>query len=294
MVGEFPNYESHYVIESSEDESDEPQSNTSKKKQSRPSLKVLAGLDISMKLYFKENKDLIDEQLRICDDYIDERLEDITRDADDIDEIIGDISNEVTSLKSAIYEPYKPHVIYLPTLDLDESGNEIENVVDKKPTIVDNDTLDTDTVNRIIFGDKEELSTENTIDKEEDELDKEDIITVDSTICTVPADLPRKGSLVYNRIYTGLVVYGMKTTLMDPWFKCKITTVINDDYVHVDFGPGEKLLTRKEFAYRTPSPVRFTVGSRVIAKFSVPGSKGVEYFYAGIIAEAPKLLNEFR
>jgi len=106
--------------------------------------------------------------------------------------------------------------------------------------------------------------------------------------------LPKEGQLVYTNVVSGQVVFAMKLGMKDPWYRCKVKSVLPDGYIHVTFQTGEKLLEPKEIAYTSVSPVIFPVGCRVIAKFTDSNSKCVDEFYAGIIAEPPKKVNNFR
>ena len=62
-------------------------------------------------------------------------------------------------------------------------------------------------------------------------------------------------------------------------------------------GTKPRVITRKNLAYPEPSPVQLTVGARVIAQYiedKGDGKPRPALFYAGIIAEPPKYLNEYR
>jgi len=62
-------------------------------------------------------------------------------------------------------------------------------------------------------------------------------------------------------------------------------------------GPKPRAITRKNLAYPDPCPVQLTVGARVIAQYIEDKGEGKPrpaLFYAGIIAEPPKYLNEYR
>lgn len=128
---------------------------------------------------------------------------------------------------------------------------------------------------------------------EDSKKSDKDIIAVNRTICSVPADLPKEGPLEYPQFKQGDLLYGMKFTLKQPWFKCKIKSVMNDGNVHLLFDSEEKVLQAKEVASFEESPVRFPVGCRIISKFTEIDSD-VDYYYAGIIAEPPNLINRFR
>jgi len=127
-----------------------------------------------------------------------------------------------------------------------------------------------------------------------DKSDKDDIISINKTIFVVPENIPVEGPLENPVVEGGQTVYAMKLTKKDPWYIGKIKNIVNEDYVHVVFQTGEKLVTTKQIAYPTLNSVRFPVGCRVIAKFTDPNSKRVDEFYAGIVAEPPNMLNRFR
>lgn len=59
-------------------------------------------------------------------------------------------------------------------------------------------------------------------------------------------------------------------------------------------GGTHKTVTGKQLAYRKPSRVRYPVGTRVIALFRNTESPGKDAYYAGVIAEPPKVLNMYR
>lgn len=142
----------------------------------------------------------------------------------------------------------------------------------------------------------------NKTDKNEDENSLDDsydiLIAVNETICSVPVDLPKEGPMVYPTLRNGQAVYAMKTTLLEPWFKCIITGIF-DRYVQINFDGEVKLLRPSYIAYCPRNPVRFPVGSRVTAKYTNLNNdyydgKNIDYFYAGVVAEPPSLLNKFR
>jgi len=111
---------------------------------------------------------------------------------------------------------------------------------------------------------------------------------------SIKESLPKEGRLVYTNVVSGQVVFAMKLGMKDPWYRCKVKSVLPEGYILVTFQTGEKLLSSKEIAYTSVSPVIFPVGCRVIAKFTDSNSKCVNEFYAGIIAEPPKQVNNFR
>lgn len=66
--------------------------------------------------------------------------------------------------------------------------------------------------------------------------------------------------------------------------------------VRFDSGGKPRMFPLKYLAYPEPSPVQLTVGSRVIAQYvDEKNTKPKQFsYYAGVIAEAPKYLNQYR
>lgn len=272
MDGHFPNYDTHFVIDSSDDDGEIERSKPFDED-------VKKCFDIALNLVFEDNRDLIKKQGQLCNDYLDTELENCEKTADEIDALIIEVEEQLNFIKHELYDPYKPVVTEVESVDInceEVAPNKIEKVYPIGKSILKNTGIETNKNNK----------------KEED--DKEDVIAVDRTVCTIPADLPKEGPLEYPLLQEGQVVYAMKISLIQPWYKCKIKAVINNDYVHIKFDNDEKLLTTKEIAYYTPNSVQFPIGARVIAKFTDTDSKVIDYFYAGVIAEPPKLLNQFR
>jgi len=287
MDSNFPSYDSYLIIDDSsceeeeEDEDEEPKPGTSKDGLSADE-DVKNAIGSAITHYFNKNKYLFDHQVKLCDDYITRGITKCLTDADAIDKVASQLEDEMKLLREELYKPYQPIVTSLEPVEISdleeeelaEENEDLEIPKDQSP--------------------EEEIITDREAKRLKlDKSDKEDVITVLRTVCSIPSHVPMEGSLEYPSIDNGQTVYGMKLTLLQPWYTCKIKSSINNDYVHIKFENDEKLVTSKEIAYFTLNPVRFPVGCRVIAKYTDPNSKHVE-FYAGIIAEPPKMLNVFR
>lgn len=271
MDSHFPSYDSYFVIDSSssgEEENDLDQNPNDSDVVSPLDSDVPAIVDVIVTQFCEENKELIEKQNKLCNDFIEKSFQTCLQNANEIDNMVKNIQKEIDDFKNVLYEPHRPTITVLDPVDIDELEKQKEEA---KKTII-----------------------KPIINQEEDTTDK-DIITLNSTICFTPADLPKEGLLEYPPLRNGQIVYAMKDTLVQPWCKCKIKSVINNDYMHIKFDLEEKLLTTKQVAFSTQNPVRFPVGSRVIAKFSDPYSYSIhDLFYAGVVAEPPKILNKFR
>lgn len=288
MDSSFPNYD-HYLIidDSSSDEDDDDEDDHPRPSTSRDGLPAdedaKNAISSAITHYFNKNKYLFDHQVKLCDEYMTRGITKCLTDADAIDEVASQLENEMKLLREELYEPYQPTVTRLDPLDISDSDNE---ELEKE-----NENLETP---KEVQSPEEEIITDQEAKRLKlDKSDKEDVIAVTSTIFHTPSHVPMEGPLEYPLIHNGQTVYGMKLTLLQPWYSCTIKSSINNDYVHVKFENDEKLVTSKEIAYCTLNPVRFPVGCRVIAKYTDPNTKNVE-FYAGIIAEPPKMLNVFR
>lgn len=262
MDAQFPSYDSHLIIGSSSDEEEEVE-----KKEPKPgTLNNVLFQDISkdfesvINYFFDKNKSLIEKQERLCENYLDQEEITIMNNTDDLDKFALELEDEISSFRDDLYEPFKPITTCSETVDI----NELEANLEKITTSNGAETIKVD----------------------------KDIIPGDRTVCTVPDNLPSEGLLLYPPVEIGQTVYALTKSLKDPWSKSVINSIITEDYVHISFDAGEKLLTTKQIAYFTLNPVRFPVGCRVIAKFNDPTH--TDAFYAGVVAEPPKILNQFR
>lgn len=304
--GHFPSFDSHVIIESSSSEDDEPMPSTSKF--GLPPDKELTDLvRNSIDDYLKANNDLIESQSKICDDYLEKNFKESMHDADLIDDMTVKVEEEIKLMRSILYGPFKP---FLSSLSSDsESESDIVDVeVDKDKGIKSDKIKDYKTdknkeeesiTNKLHKVDKEGKTDQDkqnikVIAKEnkEDETDK-DVITINRTVCAIPSDLPKEGTLEYLPLQKGQTVFVTNLSLLLPWFEGILSTRINETNLNVFFNGGVNLVPTKSIAYFTESPVQFPVGTRVIAKLD-DNLKKIDSFYAGIIAEPPKLLNKFR
>ncbi|XP_050520332.1 histone-lysine N-methyltransferase eggless-like [Daktulosphaira vitifoliae] len=117
-----------------------------------------------------------------------------------------------------------------------------------------------------------------------------------NTITQLPDDLPEEGVLRRRSLKRGEKVYGMKLSLLQPWFEAISNTAASESYFNVTFCMnGEQTnLSYKNLAYSHICKSRFPVGTRVIAKFTDANIKMTNNFYAGIVAEPPSHLNGYR
>lgn len=282
METNFPNFGKHFVIDSSSEDESELQPNTSVSNVSMDK-KTTDCLILAIKYVLDKNKDMIEKQIELCDEYIDSKIDYAKQRIKEFDESLLEVENELTDLKRMLYDPYKPNII-------NESCVDINGMVDNIPT--NGNEVD----KKVMIVNKRERIQET----EEDKTDKDIIIAVNHTLCDVPADLPKEGIMVYPNIQEGEAVYAMTNLTESPeiWQKCKVGSLVGNGFIVVYYGGnGKKLLHPKKLAYTPRNPVRFHVGCRVISKYTNPKNitnKQVDNFYAGIIAEPPSVLNKFR
>jgi len=223
---------------------------------------------------FNKNEKFFESQVKLFNDSINKNVEECLINNKALDELSSDLEVKLASIKNmyfklravGINEPKKKNI-----------EEELEEVI-----------MSEEEINKF----KEEAKTPKQAKRFEKKNDKDNII-VDRTVSVVPAHLPLIGPLEYPVVKSGQTVYAMKSTLIDPWYKGKIKS-INEDYVHILFQTGKQSVKTKQIAYFTLNSVRFPVGCRVIAKFTDPSYQHVDAFYAGIVAELPKMLNKFR
>ncbi|VVC45391.1 Post-SET domain,Methyl-CpG DNA binding,Pre-SET domain,SET domain,DNA-binding domain [Cinara cedri] len=279
LQAEFPSYDSYVVIESSSSEDEDENEHKTQKNLRIPKevLKLvptdpdlLAFASLGFDYYFENKKEIIDKHIALCENETEVLLQNCIAQANLIDEQSNNLEKELDELRNAIYEPYVPTRVIIETVDLEELSNDNVQACVKKNC------------------------TSNINHNEENRMDG-DVITLNSVIvCDIPDDLPNEGPLEYPTLQIGQHMFAKKFSLLDPWYKSKIQAIINNDYLHMKFSSDEKLLTTKEVAYFDPSPVRFPIGARVLAKYSETENQILSNYYAGVIAEPPKLLNKFR
>jgi len=285
METKFPNFGKHFVIDSSSEDELESQPNTSVSNLSIDK-KTSDCLSLAVKYVLDKNKDMIEKQIKLCDEYIDGKVEYAKQRISEFDEFILEVENELADMRRMIYDPYKPNIV-------NESCVDISDIEDNIPTNgneVDEGVMIVSKTNK----------QEHIQETEEDETDKDIIIAVNHTLCNVPADLPKEGIMVYPNVQEGEAIYAMTNSSNKPevWQKCKVKSLKSNGFVVVYYGRnGKKTLHPKKLAYTPRNPVRFHVGSRVISKYTNPKNitnKQVDNFYAGITAEPPSVLNKFR
>lgn len=98
---------------------------------------------------------------------------------------------------------------------------------------------------------------------------------------------------IYPTLNKGQVIYA-KDINSYSWLKCDVINVVNRHFALVKFNSEDKLMSTKSIAYFEPSPILFSVGTRVIAELNYTNSTTNNNFCAGFIGEPPTLLNKLR
>lgn len=270
MKANFPNFISHYVIESSSSSEDEekPRPSTSK---NAPDNKLTPLLKNSIDTWFDNNKSMLSKHISMCDDHIIEAHKSAFDNMGLLKKLCLTAERKVYRIRADLYRPYTPKYEYLPPVDL---------------TLI-NFKRASDNINN------KQYKKSKLDDKNEEEDDK--IVVMNGEIQPSPADLPEIGPQEYPPFEDGCSMYAMMTSIDKPWSKCTIKAKINPEHVHVLFQSDDKIVTTKELAYYDPNPVQFRVGYRVIAMSNKTASINVSAsFYAGVIGEPPKIINKFR
>ncbi|KAI9552321.1 hypothetical protein GHT06_022686 [Daphnia sinensis] len=173
------------------------------------------------------------------------------------------LENDITALRKELFGPYEPIICYVDAVDIDEEGN-----VSKHGTNLSSSPA---------F-----LKTGSTYGKAK--------------------ELPPVGEFIHKPIKVLQTVYAMKTSLLKPWVKGTVVKIKENAEMpyEVSFENAADKPSRtfplKYLAYAEPSPVQFTVGTRVIAQYVGEKYEMLEplAYYAGIIAEEAKSLTQER
>ncbi|PSN51326.1 hypothetical protein C0J52_15725 [Blattella germanica] len=129
---------------------------------------------------------------------------------------------------------------------------------------------------------------------------QEDVVALEQVQVT-HKPLPPIGPITRPKPRLGDVMYVMKLSFYGVWSRAKLSSGNLSMYnvYKVKFESSYrksnpvKQVTGKQMAYTTPSPVRFPVGTRVIAIFQ-DNDWSKECYYSGVIAEPPKSMNQYR
>ncbi|XP_065572308.1 histone-lysine N-methyltransferase SETDB1-like isoform X2 [Artemia franciscana] len=109
--------------------------------------------------------------------------------------------------------------------------------------------------------------------------------------------LPEDGIKERVHLKKGDYVYVMTKGFKEPWKRGKVTDVYtklnNTTLYQVSCGSIRKLFSLKHLAYIAPAAVIVRRGVRVIANYKDENAVDVG-FYAGIVAESPRAVNQFR
>jgi len=76
--------------------------------------------------YFNINKNLIEHHVKLCDEFIDKEISQRLVAADEIDEIISNLEDEIDSLRNELYSPYEPIITSLEPVDINELEENIK------------------------------------------------------------------------------------------------------------------------------------------------------------------------
>ncbi|CAG4967296.1 unnamed protein product [Colias eurytheme] len=155
-----------------------------------------------------------------------------------------------------------------------------------------------------ITGETQGQKDDASADKSED--DNTDISVVKLSAEVAPADLPPPGNIVRAVLRPGMDVYAKRKELRS-WGKAVIIEVgcaSSNVYTNcrVKFEAPRNLyknLTAQCLAYYEPANARMTIGTRVIALFQDTNQKQKrqkknDCYYAGVIAEIPNPVNNYR
>lgn len=128
-----------------------------------------------------------------------------------------------------------------------------------------------------------------------------DIMETGFEVLTTPEDLPPKGILISYGVKPYDKVYVNKFSLLKPWIEATIienifvgSNSVSHFYVKFNDDGSFHNFSIKKLAYKATSNVQYTVGCRVIASYYELNHDKSDDFYAGLVAEPPNKLNNYR
>uniref|UniRef100_A0A182W7G5 Histone-lysine N-methyltransferase n=1 Tax=Anopheles minimus TaxID=112268 RepID=A0A182W7G5_9DIPT len=93
------------------------------------------------------------------------------------------------------------------------------------------------------------------------------------------------------------VYYGVCSSILASWVKCKVVEATENQVYTVRFTEGklkQSVLSAKHLAYTTAPMVKLKLGTRVLAKVSSAEGEESRSFYAGTVLESISAYNKFR
>ncbi|XP_035916079.1 histone-lysine N-methyltransferase eggless isoform X1 [Anopheles stephensi] len=110
--------------------------------------------------------------------------------------------------------------------------------------------------------------------------------------------LERNEPLVRHPVKLNDIYYGVQSTILGSWVKCKVMNISENNVYSVRFLVGnnkQTVLSAKHLAYTEIPWVKLKLGTRVIAKVcSTTGEAASRAFYAGTVLESISSYNKFR
>uniref|UniRef100_A0A182RJ96 Histone-lysine N-methyltransferase eggless n=1 Tax=Anopheles funestus TaxID=62324 RepID=A0A182RJ96_ANOFN len=104
--------------------------------------------------------------------------------------------------------------------------------------------------------------------------------------------------LVREPVKVNETYYGVCTSILTSWVKCKVLELCENHVYTVRFTTGQmqqSVLTAKHLAYTVAPQVKLRLGTRIIAKVSSGvGDEASRSFYAGTVLESISAYNKFR
>uniref|UniRef100_A0A182M0Q0 Histone-lysine N-methyltransferase eggless n=1 Tax=Anopheles culicifacies TaxID=139723 RepID=A0A182M0Q0_9DIPT len=109
--------------------------------------------------------------------------------------------------------------------------------------------------------------------------------------------LNRNEPLVREPVKVNEEYYGVWSTTLSNWYKCKVVEASDNQVYTVRFTEGETeqaVLSAKHLAYTTEPQVKLKLGTRIIAKVGSGVGEKSQSFFAGTVLESISAYNKFR
>ncbi|KAK6643619.1 hypothetical protein RUM43_005129 [Polyplax serrata] len=240
------------------------------------------------------NKYNVDYQLEVAQNMLTKKLDDLEKTKGDIESEINAIDDRLKKARTLIYKAFTPRIKSIQALSIsDRTDKNIEELTRKHGTKSVEEVIKECTT----------PATKNPVEVDNSNVEMHDVVAL-KEVELPKVNLPPLGKLSYPSLCLGSQVYTIKASVFGIWVMGKIVEIVSkiDDgttsyRVRLDSaqrGANTKVVTGKQLAYRTPSRVMYPVGTRVIALFKNAEALGKSAYYAGVIAEPPKILNAYR
>ncbi|XP_041970175.1 histone-lysine N-methyltransferase eggless [Aricia agestis] len=258
----------------------------------------------------------MDERLDDTAAEMQEELKRLQKESLEIDELFKQCQIANDKLRTELYATFEPDIHELPPINIDDVAEKTVITAEKDVKPAPAQEMPSKRPRRSTVGWLEGPPSKkkaipmgytplSTVDAEVQagkvDDDNTDIAVVKLSLESAPADLPPSGPLTRAPLRPGMAVYAKKKA---SWLRAVISEILptknsSDQFTmcrvkfeHKNVANPHSTVSGRHLAYSTPADTRMIIGTRVIALFKDAGIK--EYYSAGIVAEVPNPVNNYR